>query len=77
MKMRRLISAIIALLLLASLPVSALAAEWDIWQDGDITVNAGERRADGVTQGGGAAVPDSAPVITGTSKENNRHHQRG
>ena len=24
-----------------------------------------------VTQGGGAAVPDSAPVITGTSKENN------
>ena len=37
---------------------------------GDITVNA-ESGGQTVRQGGGAAVPDSAPVITGTSKENN------
>ena len=49
--------------------MSALAAEWDI-SKGDITVNA-ESGGQTVRQGGGAAVPDSAPVITGTSKENN------
>ncbi len=49
--------------------MSALAATWDI-SKGDITVNA-ESGGQTVTQGGGAAVPDSAPVITGTSKENN------
>ena len=69
MKGRIIVSTLLALLLLASLPVSALAAEWDIGK-GDITVNAGSG-GQTVTQGGGAAIPDSAPVITGTSKENN------
>ena len=69
MKGKKIVSTLLALLLLASLPVSAHAATWDIGK-GDITVNAGSG-AQTVTQGGGAAVPDSAPVITGTSKENN------
>ena len=69
MKGRKIVSTLLALLLLASLPVSALAAEWDI-SKGDITVNAGSG-GQTVTQGGGAAVADDAPVITGTSKENN------
>ena len=69
MKGKKIVSTLLALLLLASLPVSALAAEWDI-RKGDITVNA-ESGGQTVRQGGGAAVPDSAPVITGTSKENN------
>ena len=68
MKGKKIVSTLLALLLLASLPVSALAAEWDIGK-GDITVNAGSG-GQTVRQGGGAAVPDSAPVITGTSKEN-------
>ena len=69
MKGKKIISTLIALLFLASLPVSAHAATWDIGK-GDITVNAGSG-GQTVTQGGGAAIPDSAPVITGTSKENN------
>ena len=68
MKGRIIVSTLLALLLLVSMPVSALAATWDIGK-GDITVNA-ESGGQTVTQGGGAAVPDSAPVITGTSKEN-------
>ena len=69
MKKRKIVSTLLALLLLASLPVSALADTWDIGK-GDITVNA-ESGGQTVRQGGGAAIPDSAPVITGTSKENN------
>ena len=69
MKGRIIVSTLLALLLLVSMPMSALAATWDIGK-GDITVNAGSG-GQTVTQGGGAAVPDSAPVITGTSKENN------
>ena len=68
MKGKKIVSTLLALLLLASLPVSALAAEWDI-SKGDITVNAGSG-GQTVTQGGGAAVEDSAPVITGSSTEN-------
>ena len=68
MKGRKIVSTLLALLLLASLPVSALAAEWDIGK-GDITVNAGSG-GQTVTQGGGAAVEDNAPVIKGSSKEN-------
>ena len=68
MKKRKIVSTLLALLLLASLPVSALAAEWDI-SKGDITVNAGSG-GQTVTQGDGAAVEDSAPVITGSSTEN-------
>ena len=69
MKGKKIVSTLLALLLLASLPVSAHAATWDIGK-GDITVNA-ESGGQTVRQGGGAAVPDSAPVITGSSKENN------
>ena len=68
MKGRIIVSTLLALLLLVSMPMSALAATWDIGK-GDITVNA-ESGGQTVRQGGGAAVPDSAPVITGTSKEN-------
>ena len=69
MKKRKIVSTLLALLLLASLPVSALAAEWDIG-NGDITVNAGSG-GQTVTQGSQVDVPDSAPVITGSSQENN------
>ena len=50
------------------LPMSALAATWDI-SNGDITVNAGSG-GQTVTQGAGAAVEDNAPVIKGSSTEN-------
>ena len=68
MKKRKIVSTLLALLLLASLPVSALAAEWDIG-NGDITVNAGSG-GQTVTQGSQVDVPDSSPVITGSSTEN-------
>ena len=69
MKGKKIVSTLLVLLLLASLPVSAHAAVWDIGK-GDITISAGSG-GQTVTQGDGAAVEDSAPVITGTSKENN------
>lgn len=68
MKGRKIVSTLLALLLFAGLPVSALAAEWDI-SSGDITVNAGSG-GQTVTQGSQVDVPDSAPVITGSSTEN-------
>lgn len=68
MKGKKILSTFLALLLLANLPVSALAAEWDIGS-GDITVNAGSG-GQTVTQGSQVDVPDSAPVITGSSTEN-------
>ena len=68
MKGRIIVSTLLALLLLVSMPMSALAATWDIGK-GDITVNAGSG-GQTVTQGGGAAVADDAPVITGSSTEN-------
>ena len=68
MKKRRIVSTLLALLLFAGLPVSALAAEWDIG-NGDITVNAGSG-GQTVTQGSQVDVPDKAPVITGSSTEN-------
>ena len=68
MNKRKIVSTLLALLLLASLPVSALAAEWDI-SKGDITVNAGSG-GQTVTQGSQVDIPDSAPVITGSSTEN-------
>ena len=55
MKGKKIVSTLLALLLLASLPVSAHAATWDIGK-GDITVNA-ESGGQTVRQGGGAAVP--------------------
>ena len=69
MKGRKIVSTLLALLLLVSMPVSALAATWDIGK-GDITVNAGSG-GQTVTQGSQVDVPDSAPVITGSSTENN------
>ena len=68
MKKKKIVSTLLALLLFASLPVSALAAEWDIG-NGDITVNAGSG-GQTVTQGSQVDIPDSAPVITGSSTEN-------
>ena len=68
MKKKKIVSTLLALLLLASLPVSAHAAVWDIGK-GDITISAGSG-GQTVTQGGGAAVNDSAPVITGSSTDN-------
>ena len=68
MKGKKIVSSLLALLLLTGVPVSALAAEWDI-SKGDITVNAGSG-GQTVTQGGGAAVVDSAPVIMGSSTDN-------
>ena len=67
MKGRKIVSTLLALLLFAGLPVSALAAEWDIGK-GDITVNAGSGGQTG-TQGSQVDLPDSAPVITGSSDE--------
>ena len=68
MKGKKIVSTLLALLLLTGVPVSALAAEWDI-SKGDITVNAGSG-GQTVTQGSQVDVPDSAPVIKGRSKEN-------
>ena len=61
MKMRRLISAIIALLLVMNLSVTAFAAEWYL-EDGDITVSAGDS-GQTVSQGSSKDVADNAPVI--------------
>ena len=67
MKKKKIVSTLLALLLFAGLPVSALAATWDIG-NGDITVNAGSG-GQTVTQGSQVDVPDDAPVITGSSDE--------
>ena len=61
MKMRRLISAIIALLLVVNLSVTAFAAEWYL-EDGDISVSAGDS-GQTVSQGSSTDVADDAPVI--------------
>ncbi len=68
MKKKRIISALIALVFIAGLPVSAFAAEWDV-ANGDITVNATSTEQT-VTQGAQVDVPDAAPVITGSSASN-------
>ena len=60
--MKRLISGIIALVLIMGMPVSAFAADWYL-EDGDITVSA-DNSGQTVSQGGGAAVADDAPVIS-------------
>lgn len=62
MKMKRLISGIIALVLIMGMPVSAFAADWYL-EDGDITVSA-DNSGQTVSQGSGAAVADGAPVIS-------------
>ena len=68
MKGKKIVSTLLALLLLASLPVSAHAAVWDIGK-GDITISVGSG-GQTVTQGSQVDIPDSAPVITGSSTEN-------
>ena len=67
MKLKQFLSGILALLFVVSLPVSALAADWDI-SKGDIIVNAGSG-GQTVTQGSQVNVSDPDPVITGTSTE--------
>ena len=62
MKKKRILSALLALLLMASLPVTAFAADWYL-EDGDITVSA-DNSGQTVSQGGSVAVTDAAPVIT-------------
>ena len=61
MKMKRLISFVIVLLLVCGMPVSAFADTWYV-DDGDITVNATDS-GQTVSQGE-TTTPDDAPVIT-------------
>ena len=67
MKTKHLISAALALLLACSLPVTALAAEYDL-AEGSVTVIATES-GQTVTHGSNAAVPDDAPVIIQSNSE--------
>ena len=62
MKLKRLISSIIALVLVLSMSVSAFADTWYL-EDGDITVSA-DGNGQSVQQGGNDTVPDSDTVIT-------------
>ena len=68
MKGKKVLSAFIALVLIAGMPVAAFAAEWDIGK-GDITITA-DGSGQNVSQGGGEAIADSDPVISGTSDSN-------
>ena len=68
MKLKQFLSGILALLFVVSLPVSALALDWDI-SKGDITVNAGSG-GQTVTQGSQVDVSDPDPVIKGSTTEN-------
>ena len=61
MKLKRFLSSVIALVLMASLPMSVFAADWYL-EDGDITVSA-DGSGQTVSQGGSAPVADDAPVI--------------
>lgn len=66
MKLRRIVSCLMALLLVCSLPVSVLADTWYL-EDGSITVNATES-GQTVTQGS-TSKDDDAPVITQRDSE--------
>ena len=68
MKPRRILSCMMALLLIISLPVTILAESWYL-EDGDITVNAGES-GQTVSQGEQENVSDPSPVITQHNSEN-------
>ena len=68
MKGKKVLSAFIALVLIAGMPVAAFAAEWDIGK-GDITITADEN-GQNVSQGGSAPTSDNAPVIKGSSTTN-------
>ena len=62
MKLKRLISSIVALVLVLSMSVPAFAATWYL-EDGDITVSA-DGNGQTVKQDGNAAVPDNDITIT-------------
>ena len=68
MKHRRILSGLAALMLAASLPMSALAREWDI-ADGDITIVA-DNDGQKVSQGAENDISDDNPVIIGNSATN-------
>ena len=62
MKRKKLTASMIALVMSVSLPMTTYAANWYL-EDGSVTVNS-DNFGQTVTQGGGSAVPDEAPVIT-------------
>ena len=66
MKLRRIVSCLMALLLVCSLPVSVLADTWYL-EDGSITVNATE--SDQTVTQGSTSKDDDAPVITQRGSE--------
>ena len=68
MKHRRILSGLAALMLAASLPMSALAREWDI-ADGDSTIVA-DNDGQKVSQGTENDISDDNPVIIGNSATN-------
>ena len=68
MKHRRILSGLAALMLAASLPMSAMAREWDI-ADGDITIVA-DNDGQKVSQGTENDISDDNPVIIGNSATN-------
>lgn len=68
MKHRRILSGLAALMLAASLPMSALAREWDI-ADGDITIVA-DNDGQKVSQGTENDISDDNPIIIGSSATN-------
>ena len=75
MKGKKIVSTLLALLLLASLPVSALAAEWDIGK-GDITVNAGsggqtDQTANVTLSGANIDVSSAGKAAVSTTGEGN------
>ena len=69
MKGKKILSAFIALVLIAGIPVTAFAAEWDI-ANGDIIINAPAEGEQTVSQGERQNVSDSNPTITGSSTTN-------
>ena len=68
MKHRRILSGLAALMLAASLPMSAPAREWDI-ADGDITIVA-DNDGQKVSQGTENDISDDNPIIIGNSATN-------
>ena len=69
MRGKKILSAFIALVLIAGLPVAAFAETWDI-ANGDITINAPTEGEQTVSQGERQNVSDSNPTITGSSTTN-------
>ena len=68
MKGKKILSAFIALVLIAGIPVTAFAADWNI-AEGSITISATES-GQNVSQDGGASMSDPNPVISGSSDTN-------